>query len=78
MKKIKVYSTPDCPWCKRLKQYLKEKGVRFEEIDVSTNDKAREEMVEKSGTLAVPQTEINGKIIVGFDVHALENALQNV
>lgn len=67
MPKIKIYSTPTCPYCAALKQFLKEKGFEFEDIDVSTDEKALEEMIEKSGQMGVPVTEIDGKIVVGFD-----------
>jgi glutaredoxin-like YruB-family protein len=75
MAKIKVYSTPTCPWCLKLKDYLEEKGIEFDNIDVSEDQAAAEEMVKKSGQMGVPQTEINGKIIVGFDKEALDAEL---
>lgn len=78
MSKIKVYSTPTCPWCHTLKDFLKEKNIKFEDIDVSKNQKKLEEMIRKSGQMGVPQIEINGKIIVGFDKAAIEKELENV
>jgi len=78
MSKIKVYSTPTCPWCYTLKDFLKEKNIKFEDIDVSKNQKKLEEMIRKSGQMGVPQIEINGKIIVGFDKAAIEKELENV
>ena len=73
--KIKIYSTPACPACVRLKEYLKEKNIEFENIDVSTNKEAAEEMVEKSGQMGVPVAEIDGKIIIGFDREKINKAL---
>jgi len=78
MSKITVYSTPTCPWCYTLKDFLKEKNIKFEDIDVSKNQKKLEEMIRKSGQMGVPQIEINGKIIVGFDKAAIEKELENV
>ncbi|NYT01008.1 MAG: NrdH-redoxin [Methanocellales archaeon] len=78
MAKIKVYSTPTCPYCRMVKSFLKEKGVDFEDIDVSVDSKAAEEMIKKSGQMGVPQIEINEKIIVGFDREAIESELSNV
>lgn len=75
MTKVKVYSTPTCHWCVRLKEFLKEKGVDFEEVDLSVDQEAAKEMIEKSGQMSVPQIEINGKIIVGFDKKKIEEAL---
>lgn len=78
MAKIKVYSTPTCPYCRLAKNFLKEKGVDFEEVDVSVDRKAAEEMMQKSGQIGVPQIEINEKIIVGFDKGAIERELSHV
>jgi glutaredoxin-like YruB-family protein len=64
---IKVYSTPTCPYCKIAKQYFAENGIPFEEIDVSKNFSAAQEMVKKSGQMGVPVIDIDGQIIVGFD-----------
>ncbi len=67
MPKIKVYSTPACPYCTTLKEFLKSHNIEFEDIDVSLDEKALEEMVKKSGQMAVPVVEIDGQIVVGFD-----------
>ena len=47
--KVKVYSTPSCPWCHKAKDFLKEKNVEFEDIDVRADQKASDEMMKKSG-----------------------------
>jgi len=76
MEKVKVYTTPTCPWCKKTKEFLKEKNIAFQNFDVSSNEKAREEMFEKSGQSGVPVIEIGDKIIVGFNPEAIEKALK--
>jgi len=48
-------------------EFLKEKGIKFEEIDVSKDKKAKEELIKKSGKMEVPVIEIDGQIVVGFD-----------
>ena len=73
--KVKEYSKKTCPWCIKVKEFLKEKNVKFENIDVGEDQKAANEMVEKSGQMGVPVTEINGQIIVGFDKETIEKAL---
>ena len=75
MSKIKVYSTPICPYCNALKDFLKENKIKFEDIDVSKDEKAVREIVKKSGQIGVPVTIIDGKVIVGFDKSALEKAI---
>ena len=64
---VKVYVSPACPYCYTLKEFLKEKGIEFEEVDVSKDEKAKEEMIRKSGKLEAPIVEIDGQIVVGFD-----------
>ena len=73
--KVKVYSTSTCPWCHKTKEFLKAKGIKFEDINVGANQEAANEMVEKSGQMGVPVIDIDGRIIVGFDKEELEKAL---
>jgi glutaredoxin-like YruB-family protein len=75
MKNVKVYSTPTCPWCIRLKQFLSENNVAFENIDVSSDQAAGEEMMRKSGQMGVPVLDIDGQIIVGFDRGRIKDIL---
>ncbi len=73
--KIKVYSSPTCPYCVSLKKYLTEKGFEFEDIDVSSNFELAQEMIDKSGQMGVPVIDIDGKIIVGFDKEKIDKIL---
>jgi glutaredoxin-like YruB-family protein len=75
MPKVKIYTTPFCPFCKLAKEYLKEKGIEFEEIDVSKDEEAAKEMIQKSGQMGVPVIEIDGKIVVGFDKEKIDQLL---
>jgi len=65
--RVRVLTTPSCPYCFTLKEFLKEKGIEFEELDVSKDKEAREEMIKKSGQMGVPVVEIDGEIVAGFD-----------
>ena len=51
-------------------------SIKFKEINVSEDEKAAEKMVEKSGQYGVPVIDVNGEIIVGYDVDALKKALK--
>ena len=73
---VKVYSTPSCPYCRLAKEFLKEKKVPFKDIDVSKDEKAAEEMIEKSGQMGVPVIDVDGKIIIGFDRETIKKALK--
>ncbi len=75
-KSVIVYSTPTCSWCTTLKSYLKNNNIRFRDIDVSKDQKAAEAMVKKSGQQGVPQMEVNGQIIVGFDKTKINQMLE--
>jgi len=75
MKNVKIYSTPTCPWCIRTKQFLKDNNVPFEDKDVSTNQAAAEEMIQKTGQMGVPVLDIEGEIIVGFDKEKIKAVL---
>ena len=75
MSKITVYSTPGCPYCIRLKDYLKQKGLDFTGIDVSVNQAELDKMVSISGQMGVPVIDVDGKILVGFDKEKIEKLL---
>lgn len=72
---VTVYSTPTCGYCRMAKNYLKEKNVAFTDYNVATNSEKAQEMVRKSGQMGVPVLDVNGKIIIGFDRTAIDQAL---
>jgi len=73
---VKVYSTPTCPWCKKVKEFLTENKIKFKEIDVAEDAKAAKDMIEKSGQQGVPVVEVDGEMIVGFDEEKLKKLLK--
>ncbi|MBU0470690.1 MAG: glutaredoxin family protein [Nanoarchaeota archaeon] len=75
---IKLYTTPACPWCKLARTWLKRRRVDFEECDVSEsqNGICRDEVLEKTGQLAVPILDINGEAIIGFNETKYEEAVK--
>jgi glutaredoxin-like YruB-family protein len=75
-KQVTVYSTPTCSWCNALKGWLRKNGIPFTDIDVSRDEKAAHEMVSRTGQQGVPQTDINGKMVVGFDQQKLKELLE--
>jgi glutaredoxin-like YruB-family protein len=74
-KQVIVYSTPSCPFCIRVKQYLKDNNVIFEDIDVSTDHEKADIMIKKSGQMGVPVLDVEGAIIVGFDKEKIKKTL---
>lgn len=72
---VKVYSTPTCPWCHRVKQYLAENNIEFEDINVAADREKAMEMIRKTGQRGVPVIDIDGNIVIGFDKHAIDELL---
>jgi len=72
-----VYSTPTCSWCNTLKSYLRKNNIIFRDIDVSKNESEAKAMVQRSGQHGVPQSLINGEVVIGFDKNKI-NKLLNI
>ncbi len=73
---VKIYSTPNCAYCKMAKEFFTENNFQVQEINVIEDAKAREEMFEKSNQKGVPVIDIDGEIYVGFNRSALKEALK--
>lgn len=74
-KHVIVFSTPTCPHCNHAKRYLRERGVRFRDVDVSKDPVAARDMVRRSGQQGVPVIDIGGKIVVGFNRSEVDRLL---
>lgn len=74
-KTVKIYSTPTCHYCVMAKDFFKEKGIKYEEFNVSTDLAKRKEMVDISGQMGVPVIDIGGEITVGFDEEEISRLL---
>jgi len=74
-KKVVIYSTPTCPYCKRAKQYLSQKGISYVEHNVAEDKKAADEMIKKSGQLSAPVITIDDEVVVGFNQALLDKLL---
>jgi glutaredoxin 3 len=73
MKKVRIYTTPYCPYCVWAKRLLAKKSVSYEEIDVAGDDEARERLTAQTGQRTVPQIFIGETHVGGSDdLHALE------
>lgn len=73
---VKVYSTPSCPWCVRVKDYLAGLGVAYTNIDIAADRASAMELVKKTKQIGVPVTFIGDKFVVGFDEPQLEALLK--
>ena len=75
VRRVVVYSGPGCPACGQLKNYLRRHGVSYRDVDISRDPRAAETLARRSGMMAVPQTDINGRLVVGFDQAKLDRLL---
>jgi len=74
-KSVTIYSTPGCVHCNNMKSYLRKNNYPYRDVDVSKDIRAAEEMVRRTGQQGVPQTDINGQMIVGFDKKRIDELL---
>jgi len=74
---IKVYSTPACPSCSMLKNFLKNKNISFEEINLTNHRELIPMIVEKTGKAEIPVIQINEEFISGFNKEELMKKIQN-
>lgn len=75
MHKITVYTAPGCPYCVKVKNYLRELGLKFTEIDVSKRQQDAERLVRKTGQTGVPVIEIGNQLVIGFDKNRIDKLL---
>lgn len=74
-KKVTIYSTPWCVYCKMAKKFFEDNKVVYEEHDVASDALSRDEMIQKTGQMGVPVIDIDGKIVIGFDQAKLKELL---
>ena len=75
MHEITIYTTSNCPFCHKEKEWLNSKGLSFNEKNVEQDTKAAEDL-SKLGSTSVPTTVIDSKtIIIGFDKERIEKEL---
>ena len=74
-KKVTIYTTPTCVYCKAAKEFFQEKDIAYEEKNVAEDEKARDHMVQASGQMGVPVIEIGEDIVIGFDKPKLSELL---
>jgi len=67
MAKVKIYSSPTCPYCKACKKFLDLYEIPYADLDVAENKENRAEMIKRSGQHGVPVIDVDGELIIGFD-----------
>jgi len=74
-KMVKVYTTPSCPYCVMVKEYLKKNNADYQEFNVASDDSSHKKMVAISHQEGVPVIDIDGVVIVGFNRGEIDRAL---
>lgn len=74
-KDVRIYTTPTCPWCRKAKEYLKEKGIQFTDFNMAEDREKLQEMVQLTGQRGVPVIIIGDEVIVGFSQAKIDQAL---
>jgi glutaredoxin 3 len=75
MKNVSIYSTPNCTYCKKAKEFFNEKKVTFNEFDVAADEQKRNEMIDMTGQMGVPVIRVDDEVIVGYDRATLAQML---
>lgn len=75
MKKVSVYSTPNCKYCAMAKEYFKENNVAFEEFNVAVDREKQKQMIEMSGQMGVPVITIDNDLVIGFNKPVIADLL---
>ena len=70
--KIRLFIKPFCGWCHEAMDWLNERGVQYETLDVTEDPLARKEMFELSGQTLAPVIDVDGEILADFDTGQLE------
>ncbi len=69
---IRLFIKPFCGWCHEAKDWLDERGVKYEELDVIADGAARKEMHALTGQSKAPCIDVDGEILADFDTDQLE------
>ena len=69
---IRLFVKPYCGWCHEAQDWLDERGITYELLDVTTNRAARQEMLELSGQTLAPVIDVDGDLLADFDTDQLE------
>lgn len=74
-KEVKIYTTPTCAYCRMTKAFFEKNNIQYQELNVASDLKAREEMIHVSGQLGVPVITVDGEIVIGYDPEELSRLL---
>jgi glutaredoxin 3 len=70
--KIRLFVKPFCGWCHEAKDWLDERDISYEEIDVTSDRAGFQEMLSLSGQTLAPVIDVDGEVLADFDTGQLE------
>lgn len=71
-KTIRLFVKSGCPWCDEAMEWLDQRGIRYELLDVLSNVAARQEMLDLTGQTKAPSIDVDGHILADFGADELE------
>ncbi len=81
MMEIKVYTTPTCHYCTKLKNWLEQEEIKYKAFDLSKDRAKAQELIQKTGQRGVPQTIIKKndeeKAVIGFNPQKIKQIVEN-
>ncbi|WP_201715165.1 glutaredoxin family protein [Rossellomorea arthrocnemi] len=75
MKEVTLYSQPDCPPCEVVKMFLKDRNVKYKEINIKEDNQARRYLIDQLKSYSTPTITIGSEVISGYNLEALTAAL---
>ncbi|QSO46403.1 glutaredoxin family protein [Alicyclobacillus mengziensis] len=76
--KVIMYVIPICPYCRQAKNFLRQRGIPFEERNILFHRKYRQEFEHLTTVMTVPVTTFDGQVVIGYDKTKFERALKNM
>ena len=75
MKKVAIYTTPTCVYCKMAKELFEQHNIEYTEYNVAQDAEKRNELIERTGQMGVPVITIDNEVIIGFDESRIRTLL---
>ena len=73
---VTVYSTTTCPYCDMMKNFLDQQNIPYTNVDVQKDPIEANKLVQTTGQMGVPQTNVNGEWVLGFDPNRVMELLK--
>ncbi len=72
---VVIYTTPWCGWCRKTLAWLDQRGVAYVNKDIESDERHRDELIDKTGRTTIPVVEIGGELVRGYDPPRMQKLL---